>query len=103
MKPVMRFLFKYIIMDFMKLLGQMHSLETGAKRYVDVLLNSKFQSGKFYASKKSGMTGELVDQGTVFDLISNEKAQDNAYSVVQNLAEATDKHSAGAREKVTSV
>jgi hypothetical protein len=103
MKPVMRFLFKYIIMDFMKLLGQMHSLETGAKRYVDVLLNAKFQSGKFYASKNSGMTGELTDQGTIFDLIGNEKAQDNAYAVVQNLAEATDRPSPVAREEVASV
>ena len=39
--------FKYIGGSLMPIFGMMDSVETGAKRYVDGLLNEKFESGRF--------------------------------------------------------
>jgi len=71
-------------MWMMELLGKAHSVDVGAKRYVDVLLNdSDFKSGVWWGSKK-GLTGELADQLEHWpDLIGDENAQDNADTVIR--------------------
>ena len=68
-----------IIMPAMKLFGKMHSLDVGAKRYVDALLDDgeDYKTGVFYASKKD-VSGEVVDQIQFVDLYHNEQYQDNA-------------------------
>lgn len=69
----------------MQLLGRAHSVDVGAERYVDVLLNEdKFKSGVWWGSKK-GLTGELADQREHWpEIIGNESAQDNADTVIHN-------------------
>lgn len=69
----------------MQLLGRAHTVDVGAKRYVDVLLNGDdFRSGVWWGSKK-GLTGELADQRVHWpDIIGNEAAQDNADTVIHN-------------------
>lgn len=69
----------------MQLLGRAHTVDVGAKRYVDVLLNDNdFKSGVWWGSKK-GLTGELADQLIHWpDIIGNESAQDNADTVIHN-------------------
>lgn len=57
--------FKYIGGTLMPLPGMMHSVEKGAKRYVDGLLNPRFESGHFYASRAGYPTGPVVDQVTL--------------------------------------
>lgn len=70
--------FKYIGGTLMPLLGMMHSVEKGAKRYVDGLLNPRFESGHFYASRAGYPTGPVVDQATLDGDLANQSFQDNA-------------------------
>lgn len=72
-------------MQVLLLLGKVHKLEVGAKRFVDGLLNDSFKSGVFYASQ-SGLTGKLVEQGTLFADLNNEKFQDNARKAIDRFA-----------------
>lgn len=70
-------------MWIMQTLGRAHSVDVGAKRYVDVLLdeNSIYTSGVWWGSKK-GLTGELADQVEHLDLLGKESAQENANAVI---------------------
>ena len=82
--PVMKFMFTYIGVPLMPLIGMMHSLDKGAKRYVDGLSDSSYKSGSFYASKQSALTGPVVDQGTFFADLNNTTFQDNAYEAIHH-------------------
>lgn len=82
MPPLLRFMFKYIGFKVMPLLGMMHKLEEGAKRYVDALNDESFKSGVFYASKKPVLTGPVVDQGTIFQDLTVPAFQDNANQAI---------------------
>ncbi len=70
-------------MWIMQTLGRAHSVDVGAKRYVDVMLNEEdFTSGVWWGSKK-GLTGRLANQGEHWpEIIDNESAQDNANTVI---------------------
>ena len=66
----------------MLLLGRVHKLEVGAKRFVDGLQDDEsYKSGVFYASK-SGVTGSIVDQATIFADLDNQEFQDNASEAI---------------------
>ena len=69
----------------MEKLGKAHSVDVGAKRYVDVVINEsdKYKSGVWYGSKQ-GLTGEMADQAEHFDIIGNESAQDNADTAIHS-------------------
>jgi len=75
--PFMKFFFENVAMKIMPTLGMFHSLEVGAKRFVDALNDAQYKSGKFYASK-SGVSGKMVDQASFYPEIDNPKYQDNA-------------------------
>lgn len=78
-----RIFFKYIGMPvIMPMLGLSHSLETGARRFVDGINNSSYKSGLFYGSKANVLTGKVVDQSTIFPDLENESFQDNAYEAI---------------------
>lgn len=81
MSGMMRVMMK-VVMPVMAMFDVMHDLETGARRYVDVLTNNKFQSGAFYASPQGKMTGSLVDQTTIQPAFSNTTYQDNVNQAV---------------------
>jgi NAD(P)-dependent dehydrogenase (short-subunit alcohol dehydrogenase family) len=67
----------------MKLLGVSHGIEVGAKRYVDALADEEmFQSGVFYASKKS-VSGPVGDQKEFNDIFANKEYQENASIAIQ--------------------
>ncbi|MCO4806287.1 MAG: SDR family NAD(P)-dependent oxidoreductase [Flavobacteriales bacterium] len=75
---IMRIMYKHVLMPYvMPMMGMAHSLETGAKRFVDSIENSQLESGLFYASKKSTITGPLVDQTPYFPALANTTHQDN--------------------------
>jgi NAD(P)-dependent dehydrogenase (short-subunit alcohol dehydrogenase family) len=59
-----------------------HGVEAGAQRYVDALNGDSYKSGAFYASKKSALTGPMVNQGDFFADLNNEQYQDNAYEAL---------------------
>lgn len=67
----------------MQTLGRAHSVDVGAKRYVDVMLNEvDFTSGVWWGSKK-GLTGKLANQVEHWPkIIGSEAAQDNANTVI---------------------
>ncbi|MGB2105092.1 MAG: SDR family NAD(P)-dependent oxidoreductase [Glaciecola sp.] len=73
----------------MQKLGKAHSVDVGAKRYVDVLLNhDEFKTGIWWGSEK-GLTGKLANQVTHWpEIIGNESAQDNADSVIHEFIQS---------------
>jgi hypothetical protein len=81
--PLGQRLFVEAAMWIMQTLGKAHSVDVGAKRYVDVLLNEyEFKTGVWWGSKQ-GLTGALADQSAHWpEIIGNENAQDNAYTVI---------------------
>lgn len=78
--------FKHVGGVLMPLIGMMHGLETGAKRYVDGLTNPKYESGRFYASNVGSPTGPVVDQTTIANDLDNATFQDNARQAVLKFA-----------------
>jgi NAD(P)-dependent dehydrogenase (short-subunit alcohol dehydrogenase family) len=77
--PAMKFMLKYFMMPIvMPLMGMVHKLEVGAKRFVDGISDERYTSGIFYASKQGKLTGEVVDQSTFFADLKNSTFQDNA-------------------------
>jgi len=67
-----------ILFPIMGFLGKSHSLSTGAKRFVDAVLEEDtYKSGVFYGSKV-GVSGPVGDQAEMWDILKNESAQDNA-------------------------
>jgi len=72
------------IVFLLTFVGKSHSVEVGAKRYIDALTkHGEYQSGVFYASRK-GLSGDVVDQAELgYDYFANEDYQDNAYEAVK--------------------
>ena len=70
----------------MPLFGMMHSVETGARRYVDGLMNPEFKSGHFYASRAGSPTGPVVDQVSIDAALGDTRAQDNAAAAIRQFA-----------------
>ncbi|USD42322.1 SDR family NAD(P)-dependent oxidoreductase [Vibrio sp. SCSIO 43135] len=75
--------FKYVGGLVMPMLGMMHSVEKGAKRYLDGLFDPRFESGHFYASHAGSPTGPVVDQITIDPSFGDAFAQDNAHQAIQ--------------------
>ena len=82
--PFMKFVFNTLGPTLMPLMGMMHKLEVGAKRYVDGLQDESYKSGVFYASKKPVLTGPVVDQGSIFPDLHVQAYQDNAYKAIHS-------------------
>lgn len=81
---IKRIMFKYVGMPiFMPLMGLSHSLNKGAQRFVEGINNASFKSGVFYASKEGVLTGNVVDQSTIFPDLNNTTYQDNAHKAIQ--------------------
>lgn len=69
----------------MEKLGRAHSVDVGAKRYVDVMLcTDEFTTGVWWGSQK-GLTGRLANQVEHWpEIIGSETAQDNAKTAINN-------------------
>lgn len=81
--PLIKFMFKYIMMPIvMPLRGMVHKVDKGAARFVDALSNDSYKSGGFYASSEDKVVGEVVDQFLIFPTMGNKEYQDNAYQAV---------------------
>jgi len=77
--PAMKFMLKYVMMPVvMPLIGMVHKLETGARRFVDGISEARYKSGVFYASKEGKLTGDVVDQSPFYTDLKNTAFQDNA-------------------------
>ena len=83
MKFPMNIIFKYIAMPvLMPLMGMVHSLEKGAKRFVDGITDESLISGTFYASKANQTAGPIIDQSSIFPDLNNTLFQDNANEAI---------------------
>lgn len=81
--PMIKFMFKYIMMPIvMPLRGMVHKVDKGAARFVDAISNDKYKSGRFYASTENKVVGEVIDQFNIFPVMANETYQDNAYAAI---------------------
>lgn len=80
--PLMKFVVNVIGPIVFPLFGLMHKVDSGAKRYIDVLNEGAYQSGVFYASKEPAFIGPMVDQGTIFADLNNRTFQDNANEAI---------------------
>ena len=81
--PMIKFMFKYIMMPIvMPLRGMVHRIDKGAARFVDAITNDKYKSGGFYASTANKVVGEVVDQFDIFPTMANKSYQDNAYQAI---------------------
>lgn len=78
-----RFLFTRVAFPLLTLFGRAHGLETGAARYIEVLRNPKYATGRFYASPWPSTSGELVDQGEIWDVLLDEVYQEHAYEALR--------------------
>ena len=78
--PAMKFMLTYFMMPivFPLIGGMVHTLEVGAKRFVDGISDERYKSGIFYASKEGKLSGDVVDQSTFFVDLKNSTFQDNA-------------------------
>jgi hypothetical protein len=59
-----------------------HSLDVGAKRFVDGISDGRYKSGVFYSSKEGKLSGDVVDQSTFYTDLKNTSFQDNAYEAI---------------------
>ena len=79
----MRFIVNRIMGPFiLPLMGMGHRLETGAKRMADAVLDERFQSGTFYASRRR-TTGELADQAALFPALGDAVVQGHAAAALE--------------------
>lgn len=82
---IKRVLLKHIGMKLiMPLMKMSHSVEEGAKRFVEGINNPKFQSGTFYASKENILTGPVIDQGYIWKDVNNHTYQNNADTAIHS-------------------
>lgn len=82
---IQQFIFKWILYPVLGLFGNAHGPAIGAKRYLDALLDEKsgtFKSGRFYATKGPGASGEVGDQETFTDVFYNEDYQNKANEAI---------------------
>ncbi len=78
-----KIMFKYIAMPIMlPLMGAVHKVEDGAKRYVDGINDKKYESGVFYASQNNKLVGPVVDQSPIFPDLKNISIQENASAAI---------------------
>jgi hypothetical protein len=72
----------------MPAVGLSHSLKPGARRLVDGITDTTLQSGVFYASAASTVTGSVVDQADIFPDLRNASFQDNADQAIHRFIPA---------------
>ena len=85
--PLFLRIFPSLLKVLIELLGIVHSVEVGAKRYVDAVVgnwNDRFESGTFVASTRL-VTGQVCDQSTLScgRQYGDKKLQDVVYRVLQ--------------------
>jgi NAD(P)-dependent dehydrogenase (short-subunit alcohol dehydrogenase family) len=60
-----------------------HKLDVGAKRLVNAVTDASLQSGVFYASAASKITGPVIDQAEIVPDFRDPEIQDHAYEAIQ--------------------
>ena len=92
MSPLQGFVFKRVMMPLMSLLGRAHGVERGAQRYIEVLRDDAYATGRFYASPYPSTSGDLVDQSDTFEDLTNHAFQDHAHQALQRFLHSNASH-----------
>lgn len=80
---IKRVLLKHVGMKIiMPLMGMSHSVEKGAKRFVEGINNPTFKTGVFYASKENVLTGQVINQSSIWRDLDNHSFQNNADTAI---------------------
>jgi NAD(P)-dependent dehydrogenase (short-subunit alcohol dehydrogenase family) len=80
---VPRLIMQRIVMPYVApIFGVSHSLEVGAKRLVDGMVDDRLHTGGFYASAANTLTGPLLDQSSIVADFADTATQDNAYDAI---------------------
>lgn len=87
LSPVKQYVMKGM-MKVMLMLGKVHKVDVGARRFVDGLIDESYQSGAFYGSQK-GLTGVVGEQDKLFSDLSNQRFQDNAKEAIHRFISST--------------
>lgn len=82
MPPLKRFMMGYVAMPLMRMFGHAHSVEAGAKRYVDAIVDERYATGVFYGNERK-TNGPVTDQTRFFSDLANPAFQDNAREAVR--------------------
>ncbi len=83
---LMRGVFKKIMIPYiMPMMGMVHSVEKGAKRYVTAITDPQLKSGVFYGSRPNALTGPVMDQSTIFPQLNDHRIQDNAAAAIHQV------------------
>ena len=77
---------KILVPRVFPLFGMAHAVDVGARRLVEAVLNDRFRSGVFYASRTK-VTGPVVDQATLFPALGDPVVQDNAAAAMRRFVE----------------
>ena len=82
--PVPRLIMQRVVMPYLApVFGISHSLNVGAKRLVDALVDDRLRTGGFYASAANTLTGPLRDQSSIVADFADTAIQDNAYDAIR--------------------
>lgn len=80
---VQRVMAQHVVMPYIApLFGMSHSLDIGARRLVDALIEDSLATGGFYASAATMLTGPVCDQSSILSDFADIAIQDNAYHAV---------------------
>jgi NAD(P)-dependent dehydrogenase (short-subunit alcohol dehydrogenase family) len=78
-----RIIASHVVLPYvMPALGIGHKLEVGAARLVAAVTDSTLQTGLFYASAASTITGPVIDQAEIVPDLRDETIQDHAYEAI---------------------
>jgi hypothetical protein len=77
-----RILMRHVVPKIGPALGIAHSVETGARRLVEGIIDDRYAGGAFFASPGHGVTGPVVDQVGVRPDLADHAIQDNADAAI---------------------
>ncbi len=81
MTPMKRWLMTWVAMPMMMAFGHAHTVEVGAKRYIDAITDERFKSGVFYGNEHK-TAGPVTEQTRFFPELANTAFQDNAREAI---------------------
>lgn len=87
--PWYKQVFVRTVVYLLTFVGKSHSVEVGARRYIDALIkHGDYKSDVFYASEK-GLSGDVIDQAELgYDYFAKKDYHDNAYEAIKSFLKA---------------
>jgi NAD(P)-dependent dehydrogenase (short-subunit alcohol dehydrogenase family) len=81
MPPLVRFVYNRVLMGVIAR-NITHTVDVGAARLAAAVENPLYGGGVFYGSAADTLTGDVVDQSTIFQQLADQTLQDNANEAI---------------------